>query len=158
MHLAWQELSLRTQIPYFLDQTPHSNSRCTQIVAASFTYLSFIVAALELSLHILIRAHLPRPLKRCPHTCYECCYCKYCMRSGHAGLWIERYDASFMLSSSGGCRKDKKLVKLLTKADSHKQDQTLSLASYRDIELWNKIFHYSYYPYNAVIIFVAALE
>ena len=49
-----------TDIPYFLDQTPPLNSRRTQIVAASFTYLSFIVAALELSPHILIRAHLPR--------------------------------------------------------------------------------------------------
>ena len=48
------------RLPYFLDQTPPSNSRRTQIVAASFTYRSFIVAALELSPHILIRAHLPR--------------------------------------------------------------------------------------------------
>ena len=33
--------------------------RRPQIVAASFTSRSFIVAALELSPHILIRAHLP---------------------------------------------------------------------------------------------------
>ena len=49
---------------YFLNQTPPSNSHCAQIVAASFTYLSFIVAALKLSPHVLIRAHLP---KICSH-------------------------------------------------------------------------------------------
>ena len=38
-----------------------SSIRCrTQIVAASFTYLSFIVTALELSPHILTRAHLQK--------------------------------------------------------------------------------------------------
>ena len=70
-------------VPYFLDQTPPSNSCHTQIVAVSFTYLNFIVAALELSAHILIRAHLPSPLKRCPRACSEWRYCKYCTRSGH---------------------------------------------------------------------------
>ena len=47
-------------VPYFLDQTPPSNSHHTQIVAASFPYLSFIVATLELLPHILIRAHLQK--------------------------------------------------------------------------------------------------
>ena len=54
-------ITIATQVPYFLDQTTPSNSRRTQIVAASFTYLSLIVAALELSPHVLIRTHLPRP-------------------------------------------------------------------------------------------------
>ena len=61
-------MSLRVHVPYFLDQTLPLNSRRTQIVATSFMYLSFIVAALELSLHILIRAHLPRPFKWCPRA------------------------------------------------------------------------------------------
>ena len=47
-------------VPYFLDQTSPSNSRFTQIVGASFPYLSFIVAALELSPYILTRAHLQK--------------------------------------------------------------------------------------------------
>ena len=45
---------------YFLDQMPPSNSRHTQIVTASFPFLSFIVTALELSPHILTRAHLQK--------------------------------------------------------------------------------------------------
>ena len=49
-----------TQLPYFLDQTPPSNSRRTQIVAASFPYLSFTVAALKLPPHILTIAHLQK--------------------------------------------------------------------------------------------------
>ena len=48
-------------IPYFLDQTPPSNRRRTRIVTASYTCPIFTVAALELSPHSLIRAHLPRP-------------------------------------------------------------------------------------------------
>ena len=53
-------LTFHDHIPYFLDQTPPSNSRRTQIVAASFPYLSFTFAALELSPHILTRAHLQK--------------------------------------------------------------------------------------------------
>ena len=60
LHGVIQCVVLRS-VPYFLDQTPPSNSRHTQIVAASFTYPCFIVAALELSPHVLIRIHLPRP-------------------------------------------------------------------------------------------------
>ena len=54
-----EQICKNSHIAYFLDQTPPLNSRRTQIVVATFTYLSFIVVVLELSLHILIRAHLP---------------------------------------------------------------------------------------------------
>ena len=90
-----------SMIPYFLDQTPPSNSRRTQIVAASFTYRSFIVAALELSPHILIRAHLPR--LEAVSACVPC-----------------------ILPLTVGERYIKRLVKLLTKEDSDKRGQTLS--------------------------------
>ena len=94
--------AVKVHIPYSLDQTPSSNGRRTQIDAASFTYLSFIVSALELSPHILIRAHLPR---RCPRACDTL------------------YKA---VSLTVRDRYIKRLVKLLTKADSDKQCQTLS--------------------------------
>jgi len=61
---------------------PPLNSRRTELVAASFTYLSFVVAALKLLPHVLIRAHLPCPFKRCPSACCEQRYCRYCTQSG----------------------------------------------------------------------------
>ena len=44
------------RIPYFLDQTLPSRSRCPRIVAVSLTHLGFIVVAFP------IRTHWPRPL------------------------------------------------------------------------------------------------
>ena len=81
--------------------------RRTQIVAASFTYRSFIVAALELSPHILIRAHLPR--LEAVSTCLR--YTSGCT------MYIALTVGEWYI---------KRLVKLLTKADSDKQGQTLS--------------------------------
>ena len=81
-------------IPYFLDQTPPSNRCCSWIVAASYTYLNFTIATLELLPHSLIRPQLPRSW-----TVSAC-------------LW----------ASVTVCKKAiKSLVKLLTKADGDKQ-------------------------------------
>ena len=52
-------------VPYFLDQMPPSNSRCPRIVAASFTHLDFIVAALELLLHFELEP-IDHTHKQCP--------------------------------------------------------------------------------------------
>ena len=65
--------------------------RRPRIVAASFTYLSFIVSILELS------PHMPHPFKRCPCACCEQCYCK-CDRAMSANR-KRSYDAAFKLAA-----------------------------------------------------------